>query len=104
MSKLGGEFMGNRYADYINQRVIESAIYFINNEATVRETAKQFGVSKSTIHRDLTERLQRINPALYEQVNSILEKNRQERHMRGGIATKEKFKGMKSDKKITKLS
>jgi len=96
--------MGNRYADYINQRVIESAIYFINNEATVRETAKQFGVSKSTTHRDLTERLPRINPVLYEQVNNILEKNRQERHMRGGIATKEKFKGMKSDKKITKLS
>ena len=85
--------MGNRYADYINQRVIETAIYFINNEATVRETSKQFGVSKSTTHIDLTERLPRINRLLYEQVNKILEKNKQERHMRGGIATQEKFKG-----------
>ena len=86
--------MGNRYADYINQRVIESAHYFINNEATVRETSKQFGVSKTTTHKDLTERLPRINRLLYERVNNILEKNKQERHMRGGIATQEKFKYM----------
>ena len=96
--------MGNRYADYINYRVIETAQHFINHKSTIRETAKHIGVSKSTTHKDLTERLPRINQALYEQVNNILEKNRQERHMRGGIATKEKFKGMKSDKKITKLS
>jgi len=93
--------MRNRYADYINYRVIETAQYFINNEATVRETAKHIGVSKSTAHKDLTERLPRINRLLYEQVNKILEKNKQERHMRGGIATQEKFKGIK---KITKLS
>ena len=53
--------MKNRYADYINYRVIETAQYFINNEATVRETAKHIGVSKSTAHKDLTERLPRIN-------------------------------------------
>lgn len=86
--------MGNRYADYINQRVIESAHYFINNEATVRETAKQFGVSKSTTHKDLTERLLSINRLLYERVNNILEKNKQERHIRGGIATKKKFENI----------
>lgn len=95
--------MSGRYADYINQRVIETAIYFINNEATVRETAKQFGVSKTTTHKDLTERFPRINRLLYEQVNNILEKNKQERHMRGGIATQEKFKEMKSDKENNKI-
>ena len=88
--------MKNRYADYINYRVIETAQYFINHKSTIRETARHIGVSKSTTHRDLTERLLRINPALYEQVNNILEKNRQERHMRGGIATKEKFKRLKT--------
>jgi len=90
--------MRNRYADYINYRVIETAQYFINNEATVRETAKHIGVSKSTVHKDLTERLPRINRLLYEQVNKILEKNKQERHMRGGIATQEKFKGKRGNK------
>ena len=88
--------MGNKYADYIDYRVIETAQHFINYKSTIRETARHIGVSKSTTHKDLTERLQRINPALYEQVNSILEKNRQERHMRGGIATKGKFKGLKT--------
>lgn len=95
--------MRGRYADYINQRVIESAIYFINKEATVRETAKHMGVSKSTTHKDLKERLPRINRLLYEQVNNIIEKNNQERHMRGGIATQEKFKRMKSDKENNKI-
>ena len=96
LSKLGGEFMGNRYADYINYRVIETAHYFIEHNSTVRETAKHMGVSKSTTHKDLTERLPSINRLLYEQVNNILEKNKQEMHIRGGIATQEKFKGIKS--------
>lgn len=87
--------MENRYADYINYRVIETAQYFINHNSTIRETAKHIGVSKSTTHKDLTERLPRINLALYEQVNNILEKNRQERYMRGGIATQEKYKRLK---------
>ncbi len=87
--------MENRYADYINYRVIETAQYFINHNSTIRETAKHIGVSKSTTHKDLTERLPRINPALYKQVNNILEKNRQERYMRGGIATQEKYKRLK---------
>ena len=85
--------MGNRYADYINYRVIETAYYLINHNSTIRETAKHIGVSKSTVHKDLAERLPRINRLLYEQVNNILEKNKQERHIRGGIATQEKFKG-----------
>ena len=87
--------MGNRYADYINYRVIETAYYLINHNSTIRETAKHIGVSKSTVHKDLAERLPRINRLLYEQVYNILEKNKQERHMRGGIATQEKFKGLK---------
>ena len=87
--------MRGRYADCINQRVIETAHYLINHNSTIRETAKHMGVSKSTTHTDLTERLPRINRLLYEQVNKILEKNKQERHMRGGIATREKFKQRK---------
>lgn len=86
--------MGNRYADYINYRVIETAHYFINHNSTIRETAKHMGVSKSTTHKDLTDRLPRINPVLYEQVNDILEINKDERHMRGGIATKKKFENI----------
>ena len=87
--------MRGRYADCINQRVIESAHYLINHNSTIRETAKHMGVSKSTTHKDLTDRLPRINPVLYEQVNDILEINKDERHMRGGIATKKKFEGLK---------
>lgn len=86
--------MGNRYADYINYRVIETAHYFINHNSTIRETAKHMGVSKSTTHKDLTDRLPRINPVLYEQVSNILEINKDERHMRGGIATKKKFENI----------
>ena len=92
--------MKNRYADCINQRVIESAHYLINHNSTIRETAKHMGVSKSTTHKDLTDRLPRINPVLYEQVNNIIEKNKQERHMRGGIATQEKFEKFKESEVI----
>jgi len=90
--------MGNRYADYINYRVIETAHYLINHNSTIRETAKHMGVSKSTTHKDLAERLPRINRLLYEQINNILEKNKQERYMRGGIAIQEKFKGKRGNK------
>lgn len=103
MSKLGGEFMEKRYADYINYRVIETAQYFIEHNSTIRETAKHMGVSKSTTHKDLTERLPTINHLLYEQVNSLLKKNKQERHMRGGIATQKKFKEIKSNKENNKI-
>ena len=63
------------------------------NNTTVRAAAKQFGVSKSTVHKDLTERLEKINPALYQQVRQLLDRNKAERHIRGGMATRRKYKG-----------
>ena len=77
--------------DYIEERAVEIAYYIIENKATVRQTAKAFGVSKSTIHKDVTERLPAINNHLYRQVKAVLEKNKQERHIRGGQATKLKY-------------
>lgn len=77
--------------DYIEERAIEIAYYIIENKATVRQTAKLFGVSKSTIHKDVTERLQQINPSLARQAREVLDMNKSERHIRGGLATKEKY-------------
>lgn len=77
--------------DYIEERAIEIAYYIIENQATVRQTAKQFGVSKSTIHKDVTERLLQINPNLAKQARKILDQNKSERHIRGGMATREKY-------------
>lgn len=74
--------------DYIEERAIEIAEYIINEKATVRQTAKVFGVSKSTVHKDVTERLPKINPLIANQVKSILDRNKAERHIRGGKATK----------------
>ena len=73
--------------DYIEERAVEIAYYIIENKATVRQTAKKFGMSKSTIHKDVTERLLQINPALAK----VLDQNKSERHIRGGLATKEKY-------------
>ena len=67
------------------------ARYVIENGATVRETALAFGISKSTVHKDITERLSRVNFSLFETVHKILEKNKSERHIRGGEATKRKY-------------
>ena len=75
----------------MEERVIESAIYIIEHNATVRQTAKQFGVSKSTVHKDVTERLNQINPALAGQARQVLDVNKSERHIRGGMATREKY-------------
>ena len=72
-------------------RAIRFAQSIIENGATVRETAKEFGISKSTVHKDVTERLPIINNQLYRQVKAVLEKNKQERHIRGGQATKMKY-------------
>ena len=72
-------------------RAIRFAQYIIENGATVRETAKEFGISKSTVHKDVTERLPIINNQLYRQVKAVLEKNKQERRIRGGQATKMKY-------------
>lgn len=66
--------------------------YIIENKATVRAAALKFGISKSTVHKDVSERLPKINPSLYAQVKSILEINKQERHIRGGMATKIKYR------------
>ena len=71
--------------------VVEIASYIIENNATVRQTAKQFGISKSTVHKDVTERLLQINPALAAEARKILDINKSERHIRGGMATKEKY-------------
>lgn len=65
--------------------------YIVENNATVRGTAKKFGVSKSTVHKDVTERLSKVNHSLYLEVKKVLDINKQERHIRGGMATKEKY-------------
>lgn len=78
--------------DYIAERVMEVAQHIVDTGATVREAAKVFKVSKSTIHKDMSERLPKVDPAVYEDVKKILEKNKAERHIRGGYATKMKYK------------
>ena len=77
--------------DNIEQRACDLAVYMIENGATVRAAAKAFGVSKSTVHKDVTQRLQQINPALAEQARAVLDLNKSERHIRGGMATREKY-------------
>ena len=75
----------------VEQRAIELAEYIVENKTTVRAAAKKFGISKSTVHMDVSERLKKLNPALYKDVRKILDKNKAERHIRGGMATKQKF-------------
>ena len=77
----------------LEQRAEELALYLIENRTTVRAAAKKFGISKSTVHKDLTERLPRVNPGLYKQVRLLLDINKAERHIRGGLATRRKYKG-----------
>ena len=77
----------------IEKRACELAVYIIENRTTIRSAAKHFGISKSTVHKDLSERLERCNRALYVQVKQILDTNKAERHIRGGIATRRKYKG-----------
>lgn len=74
------------------ERSIRLAEYIIEHHSTVRATAKAFGISKSTVHKDLTERLKKVNPQLYGEARKILDLNKQERHIRGGMATKEKYR------------
>jgi putative DeoR family transcriptional regulator (stage III sporulation protein D) len=81
--------------DYIRERVREVANYIYETKATVREAAKIYGVSKSTIHKDVTERLSRIDTNLAKKVKKVLEYNKAERHIRGGEATRKKYKNMK---------
>lgn len=73
-------------------RAVELGNFIVENKSTVRATAKKFGISKSTVHTDITVRLKRINPALFSEVRKVLDINKEERHIRGGIATREKYK------------
>ena len=77
----------------IEERACDLALYIIEHQATVRSAAKQFGISKSTVHKDLSQRLPAFNRALYLQVKEVLYLNKAERHIRGGIATRRKYKG-----------
>ena len=77
----------------IEERAYALAVYMIENRATVRATAQQFGISKSTVHKDLSERLPAFNRGLYLQVKEIMDQNKAERYIRGGIATRRKYKG-----------
>ena len=77
----------------MEKRACELAVYMIETGATVRAAAKHFGISKSTVHKDLAVRLQQYNPQLSVQVRQILDLNKQERHIRGGLATRRKYKG-----------
>ncbi|WP_035294661.1 MULTISPECIES: sporulation transcriptional regulator SpoIIID [Clostridiaceae] len=82
--------------DYIEERVMEVAEYIISSKSTIRKTAKAFGVSKSTIHKDMTERLPKLNPQIAREAKNILDLNKAERHIRGGKATKMKYKAIGS--------
>ena len=79
--------------DNMEDRARQLAVYIIETEATVRSAAQHFGISKSTVHKDLCQRLPLCEPLLYRQVRVILDKNRQERHIRGGMATRRKYRG-----------
>jgi putative DeoR family transcriptional regulator (stage III sporulation protein D) len=83
--------------DYIEERATNIARYIIENNATVRQTAKQFGISKSTVHKDVTERLAQINPGLAKEARKVLDVNKSERHIRGGLATREKYLHIRSE-------
>ncbi|MCH5261037.1 MAG: sporulation transcriptional regulator SpoIIID, partial [Lachnospiraceae bacterium] len=75
----------------IEERAIQIANYIIENNATVRQTAKEFGISKSTVHKDVTDRLSQLNPSLAAEARKVLDVNKSERHIRGGLATREKY-------------
>jgi putative DeoR family transcriptional regulator (stage III sporulation protein D) len=82
----------------VEERAVELGTYILENKTTVRKAAKKFGVSKSTVHKDVSERLQYVNPQLYRQVKGILEVNKAQRHIRGGMATKQKYERQRSPK------
>ena len=86
--------------DYIEKRVMEISNYIIDSGSTVRQTAGVFGVSKSTVHKDITERLPQINDLVAARVRQILDNNKAERHLRGGEATRRKYQGMRERNEI----
>ena len=86
--------MAMECSDVLHDRLIVVAKYIVEHGATVRQTAKEFGISKSTVHKDVTARLVYISPALAKEVRSVLDVNKSERHIRGGQATREKYMGI----------
>lgn len=78
-------------------RVLRLGRYIAENGATVRNAAKEFGISKSTVHKDVAERIEYINGPLFRRVRKVLDKNKEERHLRGGLATKEKYEKLKEE-------
>lgn len=84
---------GNSVKGQPEERAIQLAQYLVETGATVRQTAAKFGVSKSTVHKDITERLYHLNLPLYTQAHEVLMKNKEERHIRGGMATRKKYRG-----------
>lgn len=85
--------------DYIEERAVTLANYIIENNATVRKTASVFHISKSTVHKDVSERLSKINRSLAKRVNEVLLENKAERHIRGGMATREKYRKVAEEKR-----
>lgn len=86
---------GNNLNCLVEERAVELGEYIVNTKATVRAAAKEFGISKSTVHMDVSQRLKKIDPHLYGEVKEILEINKAQRHIRGGLATKNKYAKMK---------
>jgi len=80
------------YTD-IEERACDVAKFIVENRSTVRAAAKEFGISKSTVHKDITQRLEKVNPPLFNEVRKLLDTNKAERHIRGGLATRRKYKG-----------
>ena len=87
-----------QYGEGNEERCVILGNYIVQNNATVRSTAKQFGISKSTVHQDITTKLEKANKRLYDEVKTVLDKNKQERHIRGGEATKQKYQALKNKK------
>ncbi len=76
---------------FVEERAIELGEYIVENKTTVRATAKKFGISKSTVHSDVSTRLKNVSPSLYDEVRKVLDDNKAQRHIRGGMATREKY-------------
>ncbi|HIS69197.1 MAG TPA: sporulation transcriptional regulator SpoIIID [Candidatus Gallacutalibacter stercoravium] len=83
----------------VEERAVELGEYIIESKATVRKAAKKFGVSKSTVHKDVAERLKYVDPQLYKEVKLVLEVNKAQRHIRGGLATRQKYREQNQRKK-----
>ena len=88
--------------EYYDKRAVLLGEYIVNNKATVRAAAAAFGISKSTVHMDVSQRLRKINAGLYRQVREILDINKEQRHIRGGLATKEKYKKLRQEEEEEK--